>query len=55
MFDFLEEEYEGDQDYHIHRETVDMLGLRGADGELLNTLRNAVELKGEIEIRWVKE
>jgi hypothetical protein len=55
LIDNLEEEYEGDQDYHIQRETVDVLESRGADGELLNTLRNAVEPKGEIEIRWAKE
>lgn len=55
LIDNLEEEYEGDQDYHIRRETIDLLEQRGADGELLNILRNAVEPKGEAEIRWAKE
>jgi hypothetical protein len=55
LIDNLEEEYEGDQDYHIQRETIDLLEQQGADGELLNILRGAVESKGEAEIRWAKE
>lgn len=55
LIDTLEEEYEGDQDYYIQRETIDLLEQRGADGELLNILRGAVEIKGEAEIRWTKE
>jgi hypothetical protein len=53
--DQFEEEWSGDQDYYINRDTIDMLERAGADSALLSLLRNALSPAGEVDIRWSRE
>lgn len=50
----LEEEGEHDDTYYLDGATLDYLAERGADEDLLATLREAVQERGQTEIRFVK-
>ena len=52
LIDHLEEESLEDQDYYLHRATVDMLEEQGADAGLLEILRKALGEAEAVEIRW---
>jgi hypothetical protein len=53
--DQFEEEWSGDQDYYVNRDTLDMLKDAGADADLLALLRRALGSAGEADIRWSSE
>jgi hypothetical protein len=48
----LEEESTEDRDYYINLATLDMLERRGADPELVSTLRQALGSREEMDVRW---
>jgi processive 1,2-diacylglycerol beta-glucosyltransferase len=48
----LEEESRDDRDYYINRPTLEMLEQRGAEPELMATLRRALAERVEMDIRW---
>lgn len=52
LIDNLEEETSADQDYFLNPSTLDLLEERGADSGLLAMLRQAIEGKEGVEIRW---
>ena len=52
LHDALVEETEEDQDYYIDGPTVDMLQQDGADQELLDLLRRALEDREDMELEW---
>lgn len=52
LVDQFEEEWEGDQDYYINGDTLDMLREAGADAGLLALLERAIAGGGEADIRW---
>lgn len=52
LVDQLEEESSEDRDYYINQATIDLLAQKGASGELLAILRQAVGEQGEADIRW---
>jgi hypothetical protein len=52
MIDQLEEEYTEDTDYYINQPTLDMFEQRGADPQLLDTLRQALGKRDDMEIQW---
>lgn len=52
LVDQLEEEARHDQDYYVDEATIDMLAEAGADEGLLLLLRNALNGRTEMEIRW---
>ncbi len=52
LIDQLEEEDLEDRDYYINQATVDMFETRGAEPELLSTLRQALGDRQDMEIRW---
>ncbi|HMQ30649.1 MAG TPA: glycosyltransferase [Chloroflexaceae bacterium] len=54
LVDQLEEEGEDDDTYYVDGPTLDYLAERGADDDLLATLREAVAGRGQSEIRFVK-
>jgi processive 1,2-diacylglycerol beta-glucosyltransferase len=49
----LEEESEGDQDYYISVDTLDLFEERGIDPQLLDLLRRALGEREDMEIEWV--
>lgn len=52
LVDQLEEEAGDDQDYYVNEATIDLLKEAGADDGLLLLLRNALNGRTEMEIRW---
>jgi hypothetical protein len=52
LFDTLEEESEGDQDYYIDEATLGLLEEEGADAGLLQMLKDALGSRPEMEVRW---
>ena len=52
LIDQLEEEFEEDKDYYINRETVTLLGEKGADTKLMEMLNQALGDKPDMEIIW---
>jgi processive 1,2-diacylglycerol beta-glucosyltransferase len=52
LMDELEEESSSDRDYYISAETVEMLGDRGGDPELIAVLRGALAGRDGIDVRW---
>ena len=48
----LEEESGEDQDYYINETTVDLFEENGADKALITLLREALNGRTEMEIRW---
>lgn len=50
----LEEESEGDTDYYIDVDMIDILAEAGASAELVSMLRRAVGESEGVEIRWAK-
>ena len=52
LIDQLEEEDLEDRDYYINQATLDMFEARGADPDLLSTLRQAMGSREDMEIRW---
>jgi hypothetical protein len=51
----LEEESEDDRDYYINRTTVDSFEEQNADPDLVETLRNALGGREEMEIQWTRQ
>jgi hypothetical protein len=51
----LEEESEDDRDYYINRTTVDSFEEQNADPDLVETLRNALGGREEMEIQWIRQ
>ena len=49
---WLEEESAEDQDYYLTSETVDMLEEEGGDAQLIGMLRQALDGREAVEIRW---
>ncbi len=54
LFENLEEESTEDTDYYITLDTVDYLASRGADGNLVEMLRQAIGSRDGIDIRWAR-
>lgn len=52
LIDQLEEESGEDQDYYINETTVDLFEEKGADKALIALLREALNGRTEMEIRW---
>lgn len=52
LVDQLEEESGEDQDYYINETTVDLFEVNGADKALIALLRDALNGRTEMEIRW---
>lgn len=52
LIDQLEEESGEDQDYYINETTIDLFEESGADKDLISLLRNALNGRTEMEIRW---
>lgn len=52
LIDQLEEESGEDQDYYINETTVDLFEENGADKALIALLREALNGRTEMEIRW---
>ena len=50
--EWLEEESAEDQDYYLTSETVDMLEEEGGDAQLIGMLRQALQGREAVEIRW---
>ena len=50
--EWLEEESAEDQDYYLPSETVDMLEEEGGDAQLIGMLRQALDGREAVEIRW---
>ena len=53
--DQFEEEFLDDTDYYINEDEMASLQEAGADEALLSLLRNAMNGRTEMEIRWKKE
>lgn len=51
----LERESPDDNDFYIDGPTIELLRDRGADADLLALLEQAIEERGEVEIRWERE
>lgn len=51
----LEEELEDDRDYYINVTTVDSFEEQNADPDLVETLRNALGGREEMEIQWIRQ
>jgi ferritin len=54
LMDNMEEEFLEDQDYAITALTIDYLAEQGADVDLLDLLRGALDDADEVTIRWSK-
>ena len=54
LVDQLEEEHEGDTDYYVCAETIEILKESGASAGLLKILKNAVGSSEGVEIAWKK-
>ena len=52
LVDQLEEEHREDQDYWIHRATLDIFRENGADPALVKLIENAMGDSEDIEIVW---
>ncbi len=52
LIDGLEEESQQDRDYYITKATIDLLADGRATEHLLGLLRNALESREGVEIRW---
>ncbi len=55
LVDHLEEESEEDTDYYLSTDTLDYLEEEGADPQMIQTLRKAMEGREDLEVRWVNE
>ena len=55
LIDQLEEESGEDQDYYINETTIDLFEESGADKDLVSFLRNALNGRTEMEIRWSRD
>jgi hypothetical protein len=55
LMDSLEEESAADQDYYLTAETIDMLEADGADPGLVSLLREALDGREGMDIRWARE
>ncbi len=55
LIDQLEEESGEDQDYYINETTIDLFEESGADKDLVSLLRNALNGRTEMEIRWSRD
>ena len=51
----LEEESEDDREYYINVTTVDSFEEQNADPDLVETLRNALGGREEMEIQWIRQ
>jgi hypothetical protein len=54
LVDQLEEEGEGDTDYYIDLDTIDLLAESGASARLLEILKTAVGTSEGVEIAWTR-
>jgi processive 1,2-diacylglycerol beta-glucosyltransferase len=54
LMDELEEESEEDQDYYIHRATLEAFEGRGIDPGLLDLLKKAIGDRDDMEITWTR-
>jgi hypothetical protein len=52
LVDQLEEEHDGDKDYWLNRDTLEILKESGADQQLISLLENALGERDEMEIEW---
>jgi hypothetical protein len=55
LVDALEEESQADRDYYIDSATIDMLESEGADAALIQLLRQLVEGREGLDVRWQRE
>lgn len=54
LVDQLEEEFEGDNDYYINKDILDVFEERGIDQALLLFLRRSMGDRDEMEIEWTE-
>ena len=54
LIDQLEEEFEGDNDYYINKDTLDVFEEKGIDRDLLSFLRRSLGDRDEMEIVWTE-
>lgn len=50
--DLLEEEFEGDVEYYISRDTLDVLRDEGADEALIALLEKALGDREDVDVGW---
>ena len=55
LVDQLEEEDEGDTDYYIGPDTIELLAESGASPRLLEILQTAVGTSEGVEIAWTRD
>jgi hypothetical protein len=55
LIDQFEEEFHGDQDYYINEDELTNMQEAGADEALMTLLRNAMNGRNEMEIRWERK
>ena len=55
LMDQLEEEFEGDTDYYINKDILDVFEQRGIDQALLLFLRRSMGDRDEMEIEWTDD
>ena len=54
LIDELVEEDDTDQDYYINRDQLEQFEKKGADGALIQMLRDALGTKEDMDIVWSK-
>jgi len=55
LIDQLEEEFKGDKDYYLTRDTLDLLQQQGLDKEVAALLTQAMGTRDDIEIEWSRD
>ena len=48
----MEEDREGDNDYYINEDELDVFAQAGASESMIAVLREALDENGELEIEW---
>lgn len=54
LIDELVEEDDTDQDYYINRDQLEQFEKKGADGALIQMLRDALGTRDDMDIVWSK-
>ena len=53
LIDNLEEEWGDDQEYFLNKEMIEMLQQKGAEPELIETLKQALGDKEDVDVVWI--
>lgn len=55
LAEHLEEESLEDSDYYLSGETIDMLEDRGVDADVVTLLRDALDGRDGLDVRWTRD